>query len=84
MKGTKGLKKWGKKLKARRLARREDRVSDKRHESEAFDKLSAEDKRKYKRGTLKTKEKQTGEASGRRSKTDRQIAIQNAANMLAK
>ena len=72
------------KIRARRLANKEDRISDKRDESVAFDKLSAEEKKKYKRGTLKTKDKQTGEASGKRSKADRRIAIQNAANMLAK
>ena len=71
-------------MRAKRLAKKEDRVSDKRDQSEAFDKLSAEDKKKYKRGTLKNKEKQTGEAKGKRSKADRRLAIQNAANLLAK
>ena len=71
------------KIRARRLANKEDRISDKRDESEAFDKLTPAEKKAYKRGTLKDKEKQTGQASGRRSKADRRLAIQNAANMLA-
>ena len=71
-------------MRAKRLGKKEDRVSDKRDQSEAFDKLSAEDKKKYKRGTLKTKDKQTSEAKGKRSKADRRLAIQNAANLLAK